>query len=114
MVKIGKYDERVTIQVPVVTVDKYARHVNGWGDHFSCFCHVMTYEMSEDGDSVVRFTDTVVFECRHCPELEGLQPTTCRIVYKGLVYDVKSIDRMNYDRCTVRFKAQTKGEKAGG
>lgn len=112
--KIGKYSERITLQVPVVRTDKYARHTNGWEDLFTCFSHVMTYEVSEVGDEVVRFTDTVVFECRHCPELEDLQSNTCRIVYRGLVYNVLSIDRMNYNRCTVRFKAQTKGEKADG
>ena len=112
--KIGKYKERITIQTPCVKVDKYARHTNGWEDHFACYSHVMTYEVAEDGESVVRFTDSVIFECRYCPEIAGLESNTCRIVFRGLVYDVQAIDRMNFNRSTIRFKAQTKGEKVDG
>lgn len=114
MVQIGKYHERITVQVPVARADKYARHTNGWEDHFTCSCHAMTYEAAEGGDEVVRFTDCVVFECRYCPELDGLKSTTCRIIHDGLIYNVLSIDQMNFGRQTIRFKAQTKGEKADG
>ena len=112
MVKIGKYTEWIEFQKNVAVTDKWGNHENMWIPFFTCCSHVMTYERSEDGDAVIRPSESPTFECRYCPELASIESSTkARIVYNGFVYDITGIDMMNYGRDTIKFKTDNHGEK---
>lgn len=113
MVKIGRYTERITFQKNATITDRWGNHENRWIPFFTCYSYVMTYEKSEDGDVVIRSSESPTFECRYCPELVAIESSTkARIVYNGYVYDITGIDMMNYGRDTIKFKTENHGEKA--
>ncbi len=108
-VDIGSMNERILFQKNETKVDRYGNHTNGWSDYFACHAHVDTWEKAEEGDEVIKGVAYVNFICRYCPELLPVTSTGYRIFFHGEAYDILSVDPMNYDRGTIRFKAEKKG-----
>ena len=106
---IGSMGERITFQKNCTSVDRYGNHVNGWQDYFTCSSHVDTWQKDESGDEVVKGVTQVTFICRYCPELAAVTSTGYRVLFRGQAYDILSVDPMNYDKNTIRFKAERKG-----
>ena len=94
---------RITFQKNAVTVDKYGNHKNGWTDYFSCWAYASTYTANEDGDVVVSEEESITFQVRYCPELAAVTSTGYRILFHDTVYNIRSVDRMNYQKQEIRF-----------
>ena len=96
--KIGKMNERITVQKTEVQVDQYKNHVNTWTDYYSCAAYANTYTANEDGDVVTSDERSVTFEVRYCPELSEITSTGYRVLFHGEAYNITSVDMMNYQR----------------
>ena len=105
-VDIAMLNERITFQKNTASVDRFGNHTNSWDDRFSCFCHVDTWQKEESGNEVIEDRVSITFECRYCPELEDITSTGYRIMFRGHAYNIISVDLMNYDKRTIRFKAE--------
>ena len=104
---IEKMNERTTIQQNAVTVDKYGNHKNGWTDYFSCAAYASTYQYDREKESVITEAEqTVIFEVRYCSELKSLDSTHFRIRFRDGLYNIQSVDMMNYQRKTIRIRCQ--------
>ena len=101
--RIARKNERITFQINTVTTDKYGNHKNTWEDYFSCFAYASTFQASEQGDVVLTDERSVIFYVRYCPELSDALSTKYRIILRGDVFDVLSVDMMNYQKDEIRF-----------
>lgn len=101
--KIGRMNERITIQKHEVVVDKYQNHSNEWNDYFSCYTYASTYTANEDGDPVTSEERSITFEVRYCPELKDITSTEYRVLFHDEAYNILSVDMMNYQKKEIRL-----------
>lgn len=47
----------------------------------------------------------MTFCCRYCSELACVSSTGYRILFHGEIYNIRSVDLMNYQRKEVKFQA---------
>ena len=101
--EIARMNERIIIEKNAVAVDKIGNHVNTWEEYFSCYTYASTYEAQESGDEVKEENRSVTFSVRYCLETAAVTSTGYRIHFHGDIYNILSIDPMNYQRKEIRF-----------
>ena len=104
--RIAKLNSRITIQKNAVTIDEYRNHTNTWADYFSCAAYADTYAADEDGNEVKTEERSITFHVRYCPELACVTSTGYRIVFNGEMYNIISVDMMNYQRREIRLSCR--------
>ena len=100
---IGKLNERITIEKSTVVTDKVGNHRNTWEEYFTCFAYASTYEAQEEDGEVTAEQKSVVFTVRWCSETRGLTSTGYRIRFREQLYDIESIDPMNFQKKTLKI-----------
>lgn len=100
---IEKLNERITIEKSTVVTDKVGNHRNTWEEYFTCFAYVLTYESQEEDGEVTAEQKSVVFTVRWCSETRGLTSTGYRIHFREQLYDIESIDPMNFQKKTLKI-----------
>lgn len=100
---IDKLNERITIQQSKHMTDKVGNHRNAWVDYYTCFAYASTFEAQEDEGEVTAEQKSVVFTVRWCSEVNKLTSTGFRILFRGELYDITSVDPMNYDKKTIKL-----------
>ncbi len=95
---IEKLNEMITIQQNSVVVDEYGNHKNTWTDYFTCHARAYTYSKYEKEDVTMTDERSITFEVRYCSELYRISSVKNRVVFHGEIYDIESIDMMNWDR----------------
>lgn len=102
--KIARFNERLTVQKNEVVVDKYGNHKNVWADYYSCYTYASTYQYDKENEAATTTEEqTINFEVRYCTELAGLDSTHYRVVFRESIYDIQSVDMMNYQKKTIRI-----------
>ena len=112
--KIGKLSERISIQKHTPCKDEIGNRWNEWRDYFSCAANASTYvteEKEEQAETVEQ--RTVTFTIRWCSEVSSLEATKYRILFRGDVYDIESVDPMNYDRKSMKLKCHLVPKRGG-
>ena len=100
---IDKLNERLKIEKSTAYTDKAGNHRNAWEDCFSCFTYASTYESQESGDEVKQENRSVVFTVRWCRETAAVTSTGYRIQFRGDVFNILSVDPMNYQKKEIRL-----------
>jgi SPP1 family predicted phage head-tail adaptor len=100
---IGRMNERITIQKTTVVVDSIGNHLNTWEDYFSCSTYASTYEAEEKSGEVTTEERTITFSVRYCSELKNISSTGFRVIFHGDVYNIASVDMMNYNRKEIKL-----------
>lgn len=95
---IEKLNERITIEKSTVVTDKVGNHRNTWEDYFTCFAYASTYQAQEEEGEVTAEQKSVVFTVRWCSETRGLTSTGFRIRFREQLYNIESVDPMNYQK----------------
>ena len=94
----GKLRHTITIQV--MSADEL------WVDLLTCQAQVNGLSGSEDwAASAEQAQNNVDFTVRYTPLLSGLLPQTTRILFRGLRYDVQSIDNFMYQDRSLKLRA---------
>ena len=101
--RIARKNSRITFQKNAIIVDKYKNHINTWYDYFTCFAYANTYTAQETGDEVTYEERSINFEARYCPELAIVTSTNYRVLFNGEVYNILSVDPVNYQNKTIKF-----------
>ena len=105
--QIARLSERITFQKNVAVVDKYRNHINTWKDYYTCHAYACTYQTDrEDGNPVIREDQTISFEVRYCSELKELDSIHFRVLFHGDVYNIQSVDMMNYQHKSIKVKCK--------
>lgn len=95
---IEKLNERITIEKSTVVTDKVGNHRNTWEEYFTCFAYASTYQAQEEEGEVTAEQKSVVFTVRWCSETRGLTSTGYRIRFREQLYNIESVDPMNYQK----------------
>ena len=95
---IEKLNERITIEKSTVVTDKVGNHRNTWEEYFTCFAYASTYQAQEEEGEVTAEQKSVVFTVRWCSETRGLTSTGFRIRFREQLYNIESVDPMNYQK----------------
>ena len=103
---IEKLNVRITIQKDCVAVDKYGNHVKFWADYFSCWAYANTFQQEEKDDVVTSDGQGITFHVRFCSELAGITSTGYRVIFHDEIYDIESVDMMNWQRQMIHLKCQ--------
>jgi len=94
----GKLRHTITIQV--MSADEL------WVDLLTCQAQVNGLSGSEYwAASAEQAQNNVDFTVRFTPLLSGLLPQTTRILFRGLHYDVRSIDNFMYQDRSLKLRA---------
>lgn len=102
---IAKLNERIMIQKYVVCKDAIGNHWNEWKDYFSCSAYASTFTADEqEGSPETSEKRTITFTIRWCSEVSCLTSTQYRVLFHGDVYDIESVDPMNYGRKSMKLK----------
>ena len=107
---IDKLNERITIQQSKHMTDKVGNHRNAWVDYYTCFAYASTFEAQEDEGEVTAEQKSVVFTVRWCSEVNKLTSTGFRVLFRGELYDITSVDPMNYDKKTIKLHCRLEAE----
>lgn len=108
-VKIALMNERITIQKSSVTVDAIGNHKNTWEDYFSCAAYAMasSYQQKEQQAAGITVSDEgLVFTVRYCSELAGIDSKHYRVQFRENVYNIVSVDMMNYQRKSIKITCE--------
>ena len=93
---IEKLNERITIEKSTVVTDKVGNHRNTWEEY-------STYQAQEEEGEITAEQKSVVFTVRWCSETRGLTSTGYRIRFREQLYDIESIDPMNFQKKTLKI-----------
>ena len=100
---IDKLNERLTIEKSKAYTDKAGNHRNTWEEYLTCFTYASTYEAQESGDEVRQENRSIVFTVRWCRETATVTSTGYRIQFRGDVFNILSVDPMNYQKKEIRL-----------
>ena len=67
------------------------------------FAYASTFEAQEDEGEVTAEQKSVVFTVRWCSEVNKLTSTGFRVLFRGELYDITSVDPMNYGKKTIKL-----------
>lgn len=105
--EIALLNVQITIQENAVVVDAIGNHTNAWKDYYSCYATV-----SGEGGNEASVAGTVVddsdlsFTVRYCRKASVIESTKYRILFSGEIYDILSIDHMNYKKNCLKFRCK--------
>lgn len=105
--KVSLLNEKVLIQKAVVLADEIGNRRNDWEDYFSCYATISGEngsEKAEAGQTVEK--DSICFTVRYCSAVSGISSTGYRILFKGVIYNIISVDHMNYKKKSMKFRCE--------
>lgn len=104
---IALMNVRILFQRNVVKMDKIGNHTNTWEDYYSCYATVSGEGGTEKTAAGLVVDDSdISFSVRYCRLVSKIESTGYRILFDGSIYNILSIDHMNYKRKSVKFKCQ--------
>ena len=103
---IAEKNERITFQKNEVEVDEYRNHTSSWNDYLTAWAYASTYIANEEGSAVTSDERRITFHVRWCSELSKVTSNGYRILFRGDVYNILSVDLMNYQKREIRFSCR--------
>lgn len=104
---IALMNVRILFQRNVVKMDKIGNHTNTWEDYYSCYATVSGEGGTEKTAAGLVVDDSdISFSVRYYRLVSKIESTGYRILFDGSIYNILSIDHMNYKRKSVKFKCQ--------
>lgn len=97
----------IVFQENKVVTDAIGNHTNAWEDYY--FCHAT---VSGEGGSEKAVAGLVVedsdlsFTVRYCEKAAGVTVDGFRVVFGSELYNIVSIDHMNYKKKALKFKCE--------
>ena len=89
-----KLNQRIAILEHRTVVDEIGNHTSKWDEVFSCWAKVSVKSSAEQVNTgVTREIQSVSFVVRQSLFILSLNSTTHRILFRGLTYNIKSVQR---------------------
>ena len=108
--EISLLNQRITFQQNTILTDHIGNHRNSWENDFSRYATVGG-ESGRNGKetavagTVVEDTD-ISFTVRWCGQTANVGTTSHRIIFKDEIYNIVSIDHMNYKKKCIKFRCR--------
>ena len=103
---ISRLQERITIQENAVTIDAVHNHKNEWIEYYSCYAYPSTYTENETEGVVDEGNQIIVFHVHSCAKTNKLTSTDYRVIFNNFIYNIVSIDFMNYKFKEIKIRAK--------
>ena len=104
---IALMNVRITIQRNKTVVDAIGNHKSQWSDYYSCFATVSGEGGSEKSVAGLIVDDSdISFTVRYCKALVDLDVTKHRVIFEDSLYNIVSIDHMNYKKKCLKLKCE--------
>ena len=105
--KVSLLNEKILIQKAVVKADEIGNRGNGWEEYFSCYATISGENGSEEAESGQTVEkSTICFTVRYCSIVSCISSTGYRIVFKGVIYNIISVDHMNYKKKAMKLRCE--------
>lgn len=104
---IALLNVNIIFQKNTVAVDAIGNHKNEWAEFYSCHATV-----SGEGGKETSSAGTVVddsdisFTVRYCRKVSEINNTEYRVLFGGEIYNILSVDHMNFKRKFIKVKCQ--------
>ena len=105
--KVSLLNEKILFQKSAVVSDAIGNHKNEWEEYYSCFATIGAEggnEKSEAGQTVDGASITFTVRC--CSQLVDIVSTGFRILFRGEIYNILSVDHMNYKKKSLKFRCE--------
>lgn len=108
---IALMNVRITVQKAVVASDAIGNRKNIWKDYYSCAA-TAGGESGLEKEAAAQTVDhsDVTFTVRSCMLTNAVTSDEFRILFDGGIYDILSVNHMNYKHKCVKYRCR----KAGG
>lgn len=105
----GLFKHKITIQKADFDSDDEGQQIKTWEDYTSCKSYVNGLSGSEYwAAGAIQAENTVVFTVRYSAKINKINPQEYRILFNGLIYDIKNVDNVQYQNEIVKIKAMAK------
>lgn len=104
---IALFNVKITVQKSTVTVDKIGNHINEWSNFHTCFATISGESGSEKSSAGGIWEETdISFTIRYCKALDKISAERYRIIFNGSVFNIVSIDHLNYKRKFLKIRCK--------
>ena len=108
---VGLMNEKVIFQKCSVVKDGIGNHRNEWTEDYCCLATIggeglASSREAEAAGTVVEDVGMTV-TVRYCKKTAGIRSVTHRILFRGHVYDIVSVDHLNYKKKCLKFTCRT-------
>ena len=103
---IARLRARIMIEKATVKVDRIGNRTNGWEEYYSCCAYPDTYLVDESPGKVDYENETIAFTVRACQKTKELNSTQYRVRFQDQVFNIASIDRMNYNNREIKIRCK--------
>ena len=107
--KVSLLNERILIQKSTVVADAIGNRKNQWEDYFSCFATVggeRNMEHEKQGAGQTLDSPNISFTIRYCSNVENLTSTNYRVLFRGEIYNIHSIDHKNFKKKSIKLNCE--------
>ena len=105
--KISLLNEKILFQKNSVVSDVIGNHKNVWEDYYSCFATIGGESRNEKAEAGQTIDDVgITFTVRYCSQLVDIVSTGFRILFRGEIYNILSVDHMNYKKKSLKFRCE--------
>lgn len=105
--KIGLLNVRIQIMKNAVIVDDIGNHKNIWQEYHSCYATVSVEAGKEETDAgLVVDASKLNLTIRWCKKVMAITSTGYRVELNGELYDILTVDHMNYKRKCIKLSCQ--------
>ncbi|MCM1329623.1 MAG: phage head closure protein [Ruminococcus sp.] len=109
--KISKFNQKISFQKSEIFSDKIGNRRNIWNDFYSCYAYVSCEGGKEKTTAGMVTADfDLAFSVRFCKVLSNVNSVNCRIVFRSEIYNIESVDHMNFGGKTIKFKCRKERE----
>lgn len=113
--RAGKLRNRITIQKNVTRADNIGNHIAEWREFYSCAAYANKASGKEYSAIGQTLTDeTVIFEIRWCKKLRDMDSATFRILFQDAIYNIISVDDVQYRHEGIKIIAERERGEPGG
>lgn len=106
----GEYRDPFKIEKNSYTSDEIGNQTALWTEYYKGYAFVNNLYGAEYWEAAqTQAENTVVFTMRYHPLLDTINTRGFRLIYRGKIYNIKSIDNVKYRNELVKIKATMKG-----
>lgn len=105
--KVALLNEKIVIQKNAVVADAIGNRKNVWEDYYSCFATIGGEGGNEKAEAGLMVDGAgITFTIRYCGKLVDIVSTGFRILFHGEIYNILSVDHMNYKKKSLKFRCE--------
>lgn len=102
--KVALLNKRINVQKHTTVTDEIGNHLNTWSTFYICHATISGETDIETEEAGTTVDDTKAdFTLRWCAASSVITPTEYRVVMDGQIYDILSVDHMNFKHKSVKL-----------